>query len=146
MASSVEEFLTPQEEQEIVGAIREAELATSGEIRVHIERHKEIPALERAQEIFHLLKMDNTKEENGVLIYIAVDDQELAICGDRGIHKKVPSNFWDSTKNKMIAQFKEGHFKEGIIEGVYCAGNKLGEFFPWKHDDENELPNEITTS
>ena len=146
MASSVEEFLAPQEEQEIVAAIRAAELTTSGEIRVHIERHKEAPTLERAKEVFHLLKMDNTKEENGVLIYIAVDDQELAICGDRGIHSKVPSNFWDSTKDKMISLFKKGHFKEGIIEGVSCAGNKLGEYFPWKHGDKNELPNEITTS
>lgn len=146
MTSSVEEFLSSQEEQEIVGAIRAAELATSGEIRVHIERNKQIPTLQRAQEVFHLLKMDNTKEENGVLIYIAVEDQELAICGDRGINAKVPANFWESTKEKMIHHFSKGEFKMGIIEGVTCAGEKLGQFFPWIHGDENELPNEITTS
>lgn len=146
MASSVEEFLTPQEEQEIVGAIRAAELATSGEIRVHLERHTDLPVLQRAQELFHFLKMDNTKEENGVLIYIAVDDHQLAIVGDRGIHAQVKDHFWESTKDKMIMQFKNGKFKEGIIDGVYCAGEKLGQFFPWKHGDENELPNEITTS
>jgi len=146
MASSVEAFLTPQEEQEIVGAIRAAELMTSGEIRVHIERHADSPTLERAQQLFHLLKMDNTKEENGVLIYIAVDDHQLAICGDRGINIKVAANFWESTKQKMIDSFKKGNFKDGIIEGVGCAGEKLSAFFPWKHGDENELPNEITTS
>ena len=146
MASSVEEFLSAQEEQEIVGAIRAAELSTSGEIRVHIEKHTDSGTLERAQELFHLLKMDNTKEENGVLIYIAVEDQELAICGDRGIDTKVPSDFWESTKEKMIESFKKGDFKEGIITGVSCAGEKLSAFFPWKHGDENELPNEITTS
>ena len=146
MASSVEDFLTPQEEQEIIGAIRAAELATSGEIRVHIECHKDIPTLQRAQELFHFLKMDNTKDENGVLLYIAVDEHQLAIVGDRGIHAKVPDDFWESTKDKMISQFKKGKFKEGIIDGVYCAGEKLGHFFPWKHGDENELPNEISTS
>ena len=146
MASSVEEFLTPQEEQEIVGAIRAAELATSGEIRVHLERHADLPVLQRAQELFHFLKMDNTKEENGVLIYIAVDDHQLAIIGDRGIHNQVKDHFWESTKDKMITHFKNGNFKDGIIEGVLCTGEKLGQFFPWKHGDENELPNEITTS
>lgn len=146
MASSVEEFLSAQEEQEIVGAIRAAELSTSGEIRVHIERHTDRPTLQRAQELFHFLKMDNTKEENGVLIYIAVDDHQLAICGDRGIDTKVPADFWESTKEKMIQSFKKGNFKEGIIEGVMCTGEKLSAFFPWKHGDKNELPNEITTS
>jgi uncharacterized membrane protein len=146
MTSSVEEFLSPQDEQEIVGAIRVAELSTSGEIRVHIERHAKIPTLERAQELFHLLKMDNTKEENGVLIYIAVDDHKLAICGDRGINSKVPKDFWESTKDKMIQSFTKGNFKEGILLGVSCAGKKLSTFFPWQHGDENELPNEITTS
>lgn len=146
MTSSVEEFLTREEEQEIVGAIRAAELNTSGEIRVHIERHTDAPTLQRAQQLFHILKMDNTKEENGVLIYIAVDDQELAICGDRGINAKVPDNFWESTKEKMIQSFKNGRVKEGIMEGVFCTGEKLGAFFPWQHGDENELPNEITTS
>lgn len=146
MASSVEEFLTPQEEQEIVGAIRSAELVTSGEIRVHLERHTDLPILKRAQELFHFLKMDNTKEENGVLIYVAVDDHQLAIVGDRGIHNKVPEDFWERTKDKMIAQFKKGNFKDGIVDGVYCAGEKLAHYFPWQHGDENELPNEITTS
>ena len=146
MTSSVEEFLTRQEEQEIVGAIRSAELATSGEIRVHLERHTDLPILQRAQELFHFLKMDNTKEENGVLIYVAVDDHQLAIVGDRGIHNKVSGDFWESTKDKMITQFRKGNFKDGIIDGVHCTGEKLGQYFPWKHGDENELPNEITTS
>ena len=146
MASSVEEFLSPQEEQEVVNAIRTAELTTSGEIRVHIECHKGTPSLQRAQELFHFLKMDNTKEENGVLLYIAVDKHELAIIGDRGINTKVPADFWESTKDKMITQFKKGKFKEGIINGIYCTGEKLKQFFPWKHGNKNELPNEISTS
>lgn len=146
MASSVEEFLTRAEEQEIIEAIRLAELTTSGEIRVHLERHTDVPVLQRAQELFHFLKMDNTKDENGVLIYIAVEDAQLAICGDRGIHNKVPADFWESTKEKMIYAFKKGAFKEGIIAGISSAGEKLSTHFPWQHGDNNELPNEITTS
>ena len=59
--SHVEDFLTPNEEAEIVEAIRKAEQKTSGEIRVHIEAHKDHDPYKRAMEVFHLLKMDNTK-------------------------------------------------------------------------------------
>ena len=146
MASTVEDFLTQTEEQEIVEAIRMAEINTSGEIRVHLERHTDLDPLTRAKEIFHILKMDNTKEENGVLIYIAVDDHRFAICGDRGINQKVPANFWETTRDTMSASFKKGHFKRGIIEGIQHAGELLSAYFPWKHGDNNELSNEITTS
>lgn len=146
MASSVEDFLTQTEEQEIVEAIRMAESNTSGEIRVHLERHTDLDPFTRAKEIFHILKMDNTKEENGVLIYIAVDDHRFVICGDRGIDKKVPTNFWKTTRDTMSASFKKGHFKQGIIEGIQHAGERLSVYFPWEHGDSNELPNEITTS
>lgn len=146
MNSTVEDFLTQTEEQEIVEAIRMAESNTSGEIRVHLERHTNLDPFTRAKEIFHILKMDNTKEENGVLIYIAVDDHTFAICGDRGIDKKVPANFWKTTRDTMSTSFKKGQFKQGIIEGVQHAGERLSAHFPWKHDDRNELSDEITTS
>lgn len=146
MASTVEDFLSKSDEQAIIFAIRNSETMTSGEIRVHLERHCNNDALLRAQELFHLLKMDNTKEENGVLIYVAVDDHKLAICGDAGINRAVPENFWVTTKDKMIIQFTAGNFRDGLIDGVQCAGEKLAQFFPWKHGDVNELPDEITTS
>lgn len=66
--SEVEDFLTKEEEREIVDAIVRAERHTSGEIRVHLEAHTDLPPMERAKEVFHILKMDNTKEANGVLL------------------------------------------------------------------------------
>jgi uncharacterized membrane protein len=146
MASIVEDFLTAEEEQAVIDAIRDAEATTSGEIRVHLEKHSDLPALERSKELFHLLKMDNTKEENGVLIYVAVDDHQLAIIGDRGLNSQVPFDFWETTKDKMISQFGKGQFQEGLIAGVQCAGEKLAQFFPWQHGDTNELSDEISTS
>ncbi|NNE75707.1 MAG: TPM domain-containing protein [Pricia sp.] len=142
--SRVEDFLTQEEEQEVVQAILEAEKNTSGEIRVHLEAHTRLEPMERAKEVFHLLKMDNTKEENGVLIYIAVNDRKFAICGDRGIHKVVPAGFWDSTKNAIQEQFRKGHFKQGIIEGILEAGRELEAHFPWEKGDKNELSNEVS--
>ncbi|WP_291866761.1 TPM domain-containing protein [Maribacter sp.] len=142
--SKVEDFLTPEEEQEVVSAILQAEKNTSGEIRVHIEAHTRLEMLDRAKEVFHLLKMDNTKAENGVLIYIAVNDRKFAIYGDKGIDQVVPENFWDNTKEVIRKDFITGNFKEGIINGVLKAGQELEEHFPWTHGDTNELSNEIS--
>lgn len=142
--SKVENFLTQEEEQEIVEAIIKAEKNTSGEIRVHIESHTRLELLDRAKEVFHLLKMDNTKAENGVLIYIAVNDRKFAIYGDKGIDQVLPENFWDNTKDVIRKEFMAGNFKEGIINGVLKAGKELEEHFPWLHGDTNELSNEIS--
>lgn len=140
----IEDFLTANEELEIVNAIVEAEKNTSGEIRIHIEPSSNRPHFERAQEVFHLLKMDNTKEENGVLIYIAVTDKKFVIYGDKGINRAVPNNFWDNTKTILENHFKKGDFKQGIIEGILMAGKELETHFPWQHNNTNELSNEVS--
>lgn len=142
--SRVEDFLTAGEEQEIVQAILKAEKNTSGEIRVHIEAHTQNDHFNRAKEVFHLLKMDNTKEENGVLFYVAVNDKKFCIYGDRGIDKVVPVNFWDTTRDAIESHFKNGNFKQGLIDGILKAGKELENHFPWNHGDANELSNEIS--
>jgi len=144
--SRVEDFLTAEEEQEIVQAILDAEKNTSGEIRVHLEAHTRLDHLQRAKEVFHLLKMDNTKEENGVLIYVAVNDRRFVIYGDQGIDKAVPKDFWNSTKDIIESHFKAKRFKQGLIDGILEAGKELEDHFPWKHGDTNELSNEVSKS
>ena len=142
--SKVEDFLSAQEEKEIIEAIRKAEKRTSGEIRVHIEPSAGKDSLHRAKEVFHWLKMDNTKEDNGVLIYVAVNDHKFAIYGDKGIDKVVPENFWNSTKDIIQDHFRKKQFKDGLVAGILKAGEQLETHFPWKHDDINELPDQIS--
>ncbi|THV57324.1 TPM domain-containing protein [Flagellimonas alvinocaridis] len=142
--SHVEEFLTAEEEQEIINAIIAAEKNTSGEVRVHIEATSKIDHFSRAQQLFHFLKMDNTKEANGVLIYVAVDDKKFVIYGDKGIDRAVSKGFWDTTKDTMASHFKNGNFKQGIVEGVLTAGKELEAHFPWDHNDTNELSDAIS--
>ena len=137
-------FLSKVEEQEIVQAIVEAEKNTSGEIRVHIEEHSEKSPLDRAQEVFFELKMEVTQDRNGVLFYICVSDKKFAIIGDKGINDVVESDFWDCTKDTVIANFKEGNFKKGLVEGILQAGQRLKHYFPYQSDDTNELSNEIS--
>lgn len=144
--TEVSDLLSPDDELEIIEAIRLAEKETSGEIRVHIEKHTNSDHFKRATEVFHLLKMDNTKLQNGVLIYLAVDDRQFVILGDKGIDAAVENDFWDCTKDVMQAHFKNGDFKQGLVEGIARAGERLRQFFPWEEGDTDELSNEISRS
>ncbi|NJW53588.1 TPM domain-containing protein [Salinimicrobium oceani] len=142
--AKIEDFLSKEDEAEIVAAIQQAEQKTSGEIRVHIEHTCKGDIWARAMEVFHLLKMDNTKEDNGVLIYVAVDDRQFVIYGDKGINNVVPKDFWETTKDAIVAQFKKGKFKQGLIDGILKAGHELQEHFPWTEGDKNELSDKIS--
>lgn len=142
--SKVEDFLSKKEEQEIVDAIQIAEKNTSGEIRVHIEKSTSIDSFTRAVEVFYHLEMDKTKDSNGVLIYVAVKDKHFVIYGDKGINEKVATNFWDTTKNAIETHFKNGNFKQGLIDGILKAGEQLKHYFPYQDDDTDELSNEIS--
>jgi uncharacterized membrane protein len=139
-------FLSKEEEQEIVQAIVEAEKNTSGEVRVHIEKQSKLSPIERAQEVFFELKMEATKDRNGVLFYVSVADKKFAIIGDKGINDVVAVDFWDTTKEIVIDHFKKRNFKTGLVEGILSAGNQLKAYFPYQSDDENELSNEISKS
>ncbi len=139
------QFLSKQEEQQIVDAINAAEEKTSGEVRVHIEHHCKGDALERAARIFHDLGMDETKFQNGVLIYVAAEDHKTAVYAGKGIHKEVEDGFWDDVLQIIIDHFKKNEYEEGIEDAVHKVGKKLQELFPYhQKGDLDELSNEIS--
>ncbi|HLS11340.1 MAG TPA: TPM domain-containing protein [Flavobacteriaceae bacterium] len=142
--ANIEDFLNQEEQQEIIKAIQKAERNTSGEIRVHIEKSSGKDALNQATKVFDFLKMDNTRERNGVLIYVAIDTRDLVILGDIGINDVVPSDFWESTKDAIISEFKNGDYKKGLIDGILTAGEQLKSHFPFKKGRGNELPDDIS--
>ncbi|MBC6112571.1 TPM domain-containing protein [Pedobacter fastidiosus] len=131
------------EQDKVAKAISDAEKATSGEIRIAIDKHCPGDPYERAIEYFAKLDMDKTAQRNGVLIYLAHADHKFAIIGDAGINKVVPDNFWETTKVAMKAHFAKGDLADGIVAGVSLAGEKLALFFPYQTGDINELPNDI---
>ena len=139
------EFFTPEQRDSIVAAIREAEQQTSGEIRLYVEsRCRFVDPVDRAAEIFTGLQMHATKERNGVLIYIALDDHQLAVLGDEGIHRKVGSKFWEQEVNKMIYHFSHQDYTQGLIDIISDIGNALKTNFPFSRDtDKNELPDDL---
>ncbi|ANW96550.1 hypothetical protein AXE80_09790 [Wenyingzhuangia fucanilytica] len=143
--SKTKPFFTETEEQQIVAAIQKAEKNTSGEIRVHIEpTFKGEDVMSRAITVFNDLKMFETDARNGVLFYVATEDKQFVILGDDGINEVVPDLFWETTKNKVINQFKQGQFAQGLIDGIKEAGNQLKTYFKYQSDDTNELSDEIS--
>ena len=133
------------EEKQILSAIKAAEQTTSGEIRVHIDKWCKTDPVFKAQNLFGHLKMDETKLRNGVLIYIALHEHKFAIVGDIEIDNKVGSHFWESTKDKMASNFKQGAIINGICEGIKEAGIQLQKYFPYdRNSDENELTDDIS--
>lgn len=141
---SVENFFSVEEKKQITDAIAQAELNTSGEIRLHVEGQCKIDVLDRAAYVFKQLDMHKTEQRNGVLFYLAVYDRKFAILGDAGINKLVPANFWDEIKETMLTFFKEGQFTEGLSKGILMAGEQLKTNFPYQNDDVNELSDEIS--
>ncbi len=140
----IEDFFTADEEQQVVNAIKTAEINTSGEIRVHIEKSTDKDALERATEVFYDLKMNETALQNGVLFYVATESHHFAVLGDKGINDAVPDNFWNTVKELALSHFKKREFAKGLELAILEAGNKLKEFFPHQSDDTNELSDEIS--
>ena len=140
----VKEFIGSQGQQQIVQAIKEAELDTSGEIRVHIESKCPSDPLMRAVYIFNYLKMYNTQARNGVLIYVAVESRKFAIIGDAGINNAVPDNFWEDIKARMGEAFSRGDYAGGLSQAIKEAGSSLKKYFPYQSDDINEQPDEIS--
>jgi uncharacterized membrane protein len=136
---------TADEQKRIVESIRQAEKATSGEIRVHVEAHcVHDDPVQRAVDVFAHLGMHQTRDQNGVLFYLAHADRKFAVVGDKGIDAKVPADFWESTKNLLRSHFAKGAYADGLSRGIEQAGQQLKQYFPYASDDTNELADDIS--
>jgi len=136
-------FFHVAERQRLRNAVESAEQQTSGEIRVFIDDHCREDVLDRAAYIFTKLGMENTRQRNGVLIYLALDDKKFAIIGDAGIHAKVGDTFWNEVREGMAGLFRQGKIIDGLEYAVMEAGTRLREFFPRSSGDINELPDDL---
>ncbi len=137
--------LPEETEAQIIRCIREAEMGTSAEIRVHLSKPlKGKPALQMAQNTFKRLGMHRTELRNGVLIFISLHDKQFAIVGDSAIHQCVTDEFWNEVRNEMHALFANEEPGNAICHGVKRSGEKLREYFPSNSINPNELSDEIS--
>ncbi len=145
-------FFSEAEQKLIVEAIRQAELKTSGEIRLHVERDipKKAPAegdpYQRARQLFAELGMHATEARNGVLFYLATRSHRFTVLGDEELHQKVGEGFWEDVVARMAEHFADDRFGDGMAAGIEWVGEQLARHFPYQDDDVNELPDEISFS
>jgi len=142
---SKKELFNEAQQQQIVTAIQHAEQRTSGEIRVYVEsRCRYVDPLHRAAEVFAGLHMEKTAARNGVLVYVALKDRQLALFGDKGIHEKVGSEFWNERVKNILGHFNKADYAGGLARIITEIGEALQRHFPYdKGTDKNELPDDI---
>ena len=133
---------------EIETAIQLSEKHHNGEIRFAIETSLPLPALWRgvstrqsAIEAFSDLRVWDTQDNSGVLIYLLLADHDLEIVADRGIAEKVGQSEWDDIAHAMELRFRAGQFREGSLEGIQRVSELLTAHFPPGERNPNELSN-----
>ena len=138
-------FFSLKEDQQIIDALKAAELRSGGEVRVHLENKcKPNDPVERAIQVFDLLKMSSTDNRNGVLFYMAIKDQKYAVIGDVGIDSKVPKGYWAFLRDRMQNYFIKKAYLEGLLDSIEDVTKHLEQHFPYPKGDTNELSDELS--
>jgi uncharacterized membrane protein len=140
------DFFSEQDKETIIASIRDAEKETSGEIRLHVENRCPRDPVHRAKELFQKLDMHKTEKRNGVLVYISVEDHNVAIWGDEGINFHVGQAFWDDEVQVITNHFKNGKYAEGVSKAILQVGENLKKYFPYHNEDKNELTDDISVN
>jgi uncharacterized membrane protein len=141
----IHELLANIRKEEILAAIAQVEGETSAEVRVHLE-----PTIRKyelrwfAERTFERLGITKTALRNGVLLFLAAEEQNFIILGDKGIHERVGDEYWESIVARAGDEFRRGAFTEGIVSAIREVGAKLKEHFPRSADDVNELPDDLS--
>ena len=142
-ADEVKNIFSARDIEDLHMAVMNAELDTSGEIRVHLDDTCEGDPMQRTKEIFSKLEMEQTALRNGVLFYIAVSPRKFAILSDFGINAVVPLDFWDEIQQNLRNNIRENNFIDGLFDAIIQTGIQLKKHFPRLVTDVNELPDDI---
>jgi hypothetical protein len=134
--------------KDIEMAVKQSERQHRGELRFAIENAlastwvwRGMSARQRATEVFSNLRVWDTEENSGVLIYLLLVDREVHIVADSGIARRVPQADWDSVAHAMQKAFRQGEFRRGSLEGIERITAMLATHFPPGADNPNELSN-----
>jgi uncharacterized membrane protein len=120
------------DEARILEAIAAAEIKTTGIIRVMVSKRRHPDALAAAKKHFEAMKMNETPDRNGVLIFVAPKSQTFAVYGDEGMNKRVGAEIWNLLRDDIAVQLKESRFTDAMVHGIHKAGELLAEHFPQK--------------
>jgi uncharacterized membrane protein len=142
-------ILPPESLAAIAQAVRDGERGHSGEIRFAVEAALDgrrlwrgVTARERAVEVFSDLRVWDTEENNGVLIYLLLADRDVEIVADRGAARRVPQADWERICRAMEEAFRRGEFEAGIIAGIRAVADRLAFHYGGPDRRGDELPDQ----
>ena len=131
----------------IEGAIRAGEATHRGQVCVAVEPAlplgrvvAKLPPRERALEVFSQMRVWDTEENNGVLIYVLLADRDVEIVADRGIDRSVAPGAWEAICRRMEEIFRAHRHVDALESGVREVSALLAQHFPGGGEDRNELP------
>jgi uncharacterized membrane protein YgcG len=144
---AVRRAFPPQVLHEIEAAITASERAHRGEVRFVVEGALDfVPVLRgqtpraRALEVFSLLRVWDTEENTGVLLFVQLVDRDIEIVADRGIAHRIPQPEWEAVCRRMEEAFREGRFQAGALDGIREVSRLLAQHFPAGARNIDELP------
>jgi uncharacterized membrane protein len=133
-------------------AVAEQEERHRGELRVAIEGGLTLPALvagrtahERALQLFNELRVWDTEDNAGVLVYLLLADRRVEIVADRGIDARVGATAWETICGAMQREFAAGRYESGMLSGLASISDLLALHYPARERNPNELPDAPVT-
>ncbi len=129
----------------------------SGEICVCIEsalpssyllRPESVRALlrQRAVAQFSSLRVWDTEDNNGMLIYLCLAERSIELVADRSIHRYVGEAHWATLVASLGGHLRQGRWEEGLHTAIDSLSGLLHQHFPLTpaHSNPNELPDTPT--
>ena len=165
----IRDILSPEEQISVSEMVRQAEMKTSGEIvpmivrrsgnipgvpvslqkyawvrRLFVNRQSENDAVwRRAIVEFESLKIKNTKDRSGILIFVSYFERRAVVLGDEAIHRLIPEQAWDELLTALTTEMKQGQVVIGFQKAIAMSGEILHKYFPIQQNDQNELKNHL---
>ncbi|HYN54808.1 MAG TPA: TPM domain-containing protein [Methylotenera sp.] len=146
LPNAVEKHFSADAMCRIEAAIAKSEALHFGEIRFAVELNLHVfdifrrkSAKKRAIEVFSNLRVWDTEQNNGVLIYLLLADHDFEVLADRGIHHHVGKDGWESVCQEMETMFRRGKFEDGVLYGIAKISELLVQHYPANGKNVNEL-------
>jgi uncharacterized membrane protein len=138
--------LTVDDEQRVVRAIANAERDNRGEVRVHLEvKCPTADPTKRARQVYEKLKLHETREDTGVLLYVATGSKVCAVWSGAGLFSRPIEGFWKSVTDVVADRSRAGKLTDGVVDALGKIGELLRQHLPGEDKAGNEVPDAVTT-
>ena len=131
-------------------AVADGEKLHRGQVRFVVEAElgtgqlwRGLSARQRALEVFSMLRIWDTEENNGVLIYVMLADRKVEIIADRGIHRHVGEERWRAICRELELHYRKRDFSTGSVLAIQKISEELRFYFPataTQHNEQTDAP------